>query len=40
MEAANAFAPRFLDSYNARFAKVPANAKNLHRAFRPKDDLY
>ena len=27
MEAANAFAPRFLDSYNARFAKVPANAK-------------
>ena len=39
MEAANAFAPRFLESYNARFAKAPANAKDLHRALRPKDDL-
>ena len=39
MEAANAFAPRFLENYNARFAKAPANAKDLHRALRPRDDL-
>ncbi len=39
MAAANAFAPLFLETYNARFAKAPANAKDLHRALRPRDDL-
>ena len=39
MEVANAFATRFLETYNARFAKAPANAKDLHRALRPRDDL-
>jgi hypothetical protein len=35
----NAFLPRFMVDYNARFAKPPANAKNLHRPLRASDDL-
>ena len=31
MEAANAWLPGFVASYNARFARLPANAKDLHR---------
>ncbi len=31
MEAANAWLPGFIASYNARFARLPANAKDLHR---------
>ena len=39
MADANAFVPAFLEAYNARFAKAPANPKDLHRALRAKDKL-
>ena len=39
MADANAFVPAFLDAYNARFAKPPANLKDLHRPLRAKDKL-
>ena len=29
----------FMAEYNARFAKAPANDKDLHRPLRPRDDL-
>jgi hypothetical protein len=35
----NALLPRFMADYNARFAKPPANAKNMHRPVRACDDL-
>ena len=35
----NALLPAFIADYNARFAKAPANAKNLHRPLRAGDDL-
>jgi hypothetical protein len=35
----NALLPRFIADYNTRFAKPPANAKDLHRPLRPGDDL-
>jgi transposase len=35
----NALLPSFIADYNARFAKPPANAKDLHRPLRPDDDL-
>jgi len=35
----NALLPAFMAGYNARFAKPPANQKNLHRALRAGDDL-
>ena len=35
----NALLPRFIAEYNARFAKPPANAKDLHRPLRAGDDL-
>ncbi len=35
----NALLPRFIADYNARFAKPPANAKDLHRPLRAGDDL-
>jgi hypothetical protein len=31
----NALLPRFTADYNTRFAKPPANKKDLHRAFGP-----
>lgn len=39
METANAFVPEFLQAHNARFAKSPANPKDLHRPLRAKDKL-
>jgi hypothetical protein len=36
---ANALLPAFIADYNARFAKPPANAKDLHRRLRAGDDL-
>jgi Winged helix-turn helix len=36
---ANALLPCFITDYNARFAKVPANDKDLHRALHAGDDL-
>jgi len=35
----NAFLPSFVTDYNARFAKVAANPKNLHRPMSPFDQL-
>ena len=35
----NAFLPAFLADFNARFAKVPANDKDLHRPLLPTDRL-
>src|SRR2546422_3879195 len=35
----NALLPAFIADYNARFAKPPANAKDLHRPLRASDDL-
>jgi hypothetical protein len=39
IEAANAWLPGFIASHNARFAREPANAKDLHRPLAPADDL-
>jgi hypothetical protein len=35
----NALLPAFTADYNARFAKPPANKKDLHRPLRAGDDL-
>src|SRR6266404_4945028 len=35
----NALLPAFMADYNARFAKPPANSKDLHRPLRAGDDL-
>jgi hypothetical protein len=35
----NALLPDFMADYNARFAKTPANDKDLHRPLRASDDL-
>lgn len=35
----NALLPAFMAAYNARFAKAPANDKDLHRPLRAGDDL-
>ena len=35
----NALLPAFMADYNARFAKLPANKKDLHRPLRVGDDL-
>ena len=35
----NALLPGFIADYNARFAKTPANHKDLHRPVRAGDDL-
>ncbi len=39
VEAANAFLPTFMAQHNARFARAPANDKDLHRPLGPRDDL-
>jgi transposase len=39
IEAANAFLPSFVAQHNARFARAPANEKDLHRPLGPRDDL-
>ena len=39
IEAANAFMPRFIEDYNARFAKPPRNEHDAHRALRADEDL-
>src|SRR3954470_11365270 len=39
IEAANAFLPAFVADYNARFAKEPRLAEDLHRPLAPHDDL-
>jgi hypothetical protein len=39
IEAANAFMPRFIQDYNARFAKDPRDPHDAHRALRADEDL-
>src|ERR1019366_3152025 len=39
IDAANAFLPTFMAQHNARFARTPANDKDLHRPLAPRDDL-
>jgi transposase len=39
IEAGNAFLPGFMADYNARFAKPPANAKDLHRPMASRETL-
>ena len=39
LAAGNALLPAFIADYNARFAKTPANKKNLHRPLQAGDDL-
>src|ERR1700731_4342268 len=39
LAAGNALLPAFTADYNARFAKPPANKKDLHRSLRAGDDL-
>jgi hypothetical protein len=39
MEAANVWLPGFMATYNARFGREAANAKNLHRPLTDADDL-
>jgi hypothetical protein len=39
LAAGNALLPAFMAVYNARFAKLPANKKDLHRPLRTGDDL-
>ena len=39
LAAGNALLPAFVADYNARFAKPPANAKDLHRRLRAGEDL-
>jgi transposase len=39
IDAANAFLPSFMAQHNARFARAPANEKDLHRPLGPRDDL-
>ena len=39
IEAAFALLPSFMADYNARFAKPPANGKDLHRPLRDEDKL-
>ncbi|MFS8981030.1 ISNCY family transposase [Cupriavidus necator] len=39
MAAANAFAPRFMVDFNARFAKVPRSDFDAHRPLRGDEDL-
>ncbi len=39
MADGNAFLPGFIADYNARFAKLPANPKDLHRAMTDRDNL-
>jgi hypothetical protein len=39
LEAANELMPAFIEAYNAKFAKVPRNTHDAHRAVRPDEDL-
>ena len=39
VEAANTWLPGFIEDYNKRFGRAPANAKDLHRPLSEADDL-
>ncbi len=38
-QSSNAFAPEFMDAYNAKFAKLPRNEHDLHRPLAPHEAL-
>jgi hypothetical protein len=38
-EAGNAFVPRYMEDYNRRFARAPANAHDAHRPLQDGEDL-
>jgi hypothetical protein len=39
IDAANAWVPDFVEDYNKRFGRPPANSKDLHRPLTDADDL-
>jgi hypothetical protein len=39
LEAANAFLPGFVESYNSKFARPPADDLDLHRPLEGRNDL-
>lgn len=39
IEVANAYMPEFLEDFNARFAKLPRNPKDMHRPLAPHENL-
>lgn len=39
IEAANAFLPAFVQTYNTRFARPPARDQDLHRPIAGRNDL-
>jgi len=39
MDAANAFAPKYIEAHNARFARQPINPKDLHRPLEARHDI-
>jgi transposase len=39
MEAANAYAPEFMEDYNRRFARAPMNPHDAHRPVQANEDL-
>ena len=39
LEAANAFLPGFIESYNSKFARPPARDRDLHRPLNGMNDL-
>ena len=39
LEAANAFLPGFIESYNSKFARPPADDRDLHRPLEGRNDL-
>jgi len=39
IEAGNAFLPAFMETYNARFGKVPIEARDLHRPLAGHEDI-
>ena len=38
-EAGNAFAPGYMEDYNHRFARAPANSHDAHRPLQDGEDL-
>jgi hypothetical protein len=39
LEAANAYMPKFVEGFSAKFAKLPRNGKDVHRPLTPHDNL-
>lgn len=39
MESANEYAARYIEAHNAKFARIPANPKDLHRPLEDRHDI-